>query len=506
MQRPGAGPTRLGADPSGPAPVRACARALEALGPRTPKRCGLTPSASCRSPSRTVSQGADEPPAPGARSRGARPRHGGHSARWTAAGWVRRTDRGGEPAARGTDPRPAPENRQFNPNHPARATFGVLSRLCGRVNPNDCARGVVWVPSRFIQRPGAPSDAPARALVGRSGHGPPKRSGYAPQPARRSPSRAVTQGADEPPGPGRPGQGRVCATGGARPGERQTSWGAEDGLRRRTRGARNGPPPGAGGTGSSTQTTPPRNVWGPGAAYADIWTQTIAPASRVWGPEPVDATPRRQGRRARGARRACAPLQPAPASQPSASPPFTKPHSHPGADEPPAPSTRSLGARPGGAVGASSPMNGGVAEDRMPRGPWGSSGPSNRAAGGARCVPLVVRHGVTARPHEGVDEREHQADDADDEQDNTRGLDVEAVGMSGDGPFQDRPDCDQQDRCTYGHGECLPGDPGRTTRSGSAARVAQLALNVADHVALADRLALVVEVLAARQRDLDLGP
>ena len=67
----------------------------------------------------------------------------------------------------------------------------------------------------------------------------------------------------------------------------------------------------------------------------------------------------------------------------------------------------------------------------------------------------------------------------DDEQDNTRGLDVEAVGMSGDGPFQDRPDCDQQDRCTYGHGECLPGDPGRRTRSGSAVGFAQLPLHVA---------------------------
>src|ERR1700691_1967417 len=46
--------------------------------------------------------------------------------------------------------------------------------------------------------------------------------------------------------------------------------------------------------------------------------------------------------------------------------------------------------------------------------------------------------------------------------------------------------------------ETLPG-------AGSAAHVTQLALNLARHIPLLDRVALVPEVLAARQRDLDLG-
>src|SRR6185312_16246635 len=49
-------------------------------------------------------------------------------------------------------------------------------------------------------------------------------------------------------------------------------------------------------------------------------------------------------------------------------------------------------------------------------------------------------------------------------------------------------------------------NPTHAGGAGSASHFAQLALDLPRHLALADRLALVIEVLALRQRDLDLGP
>ena len=46
---------------------------------------------------------------------------------------------------------PGVDNRLLNPSRPAHGRFGVVSRLCGRANPNDCAGERFGVSSRFVQ-------------------------------------------------------------------------------------------------------------------------------------------------------------------------------------------------------------------------------------------------------------------------------------------------------------------------------------------------------------------
>ncbi len=96
------------------------------------------------------------------------------------------------------------------------------------------------------------------------------------------------------------------------------------------------------------------------------------------------------------------------------------------------------------------------------------------------------------------------------------GLQVKPAEMRGNCPFEDRARRDQRQRTTDCHAVTLPARPARhrcaatpraphaPTQRPLSPRLPQLALDVARHLPPADRLALVVEVLSTRQRDLDL--
>ena len=155
-----------------------------------------------------------------------------------------------------------------------------------------------------------------------------------PQPARRSPSRTGTR-ARTSPRPRAPRAGGASAPRWAF-GPVNGGWlgVSRNGLRRRTRGARNGPPPGAEQPAVQPKSPGPRNDWGRQPPMRAGEPKRLGRRA-VWGtdrlmrprPERAPAPVRRASARADAPRVRAAPKRSGHA--PSASPPFTKPHSHP---------------------------------------------------------------------------------------------------------------------------------------------------------------------------------